>query len=233
MSKGFLPRRDSELLAWSANFKDLLLVNFAMYGILESQATFYSGLHTTFATKLELATEPITRTRVTVSEKDAAREVLTTNAKLLAKIIEGQANVTDAQKLALGLNVRKQPTPWPIPETAPAVTITNYGGNTLKVMLRDQDVQKRGKPPLTRSAAVYYWVGEEQPTENTPWLTFANTGRTMFNMEFPSSLPKGTQVWIIAAWMNGRGQFGPSCTPVSALLLGQSTFQAGNLKLAA
>ena len=49
--------------------------------------------------------------KAAVATKNQARANLKNSARLLAKLVEGTASVTNAQKLTLGLNVRAQPTP--------------------------------------------------------------------------------------------------------------------------
>jgi len=233
LNKNFFDGTDAEIASGTQVFSGVINTDFALYGLTNAQATSYSILSGQYFAAWQAATNPATRTHGTVAAKNAAKIALKAAAKDLASIINGTPTVTDQMKIDVGLRVSDGRTPWPVPTVAPKIGISNYGGNTLKVILSDANVQKRGKPAFVKGAAVYYWVGEETPNENTPWVTFGNTGRTLFNMEFPSSLPQGTKVWVIAAWFNGRGQFGPSCQPVSTLLLGQSTFQQGNLKLAA
>ena len=229
-NKNFYDGTDAEIASGTQVFSAEISANFATYGLTNAQATSYATLSGNYVSKWNIATNPTTRTKVSVGEKNDARTALKIAARDLASIINGIPTVTDPQKVALGLRVRDtHPTPSPVPGESPVLTIENAGGNIIKVKLRGEGLNKRGKPTGVKGAATYYWIGDETPSPNTPWQAFGNTGRTDFNMSFPLSLPQGTKVWVIASWYNGRGQFGPACQPVSTLLLGQQAPQQGNI----
>src|SRR4051812_434654 len=119
MPSGFLPNKDSALLAWSLNFSTLITATPTAYGLVAGDATAYAALHSAFATALA-ACDPGQRSKSLVAAKNTARDNLKTSARLLAKRVEGTATVTNAQKIDLGLNVRATPTPIPAPSDAPA-----------------------------------------------------------------------------------------------------------------
>ncbi|MGH7179314.1 MAG: hypothetical protein ACREJC_18200 [Tepidisphaeraceae bacterium] len=48
----FFPSRDTELLAWSLNFKTLITATPTAYGLTAGLATAYGVLHDAFATAL-------------------------------------------------------------------------------------------------------------------------------------------------------------------------------------
>src|SRR4051812_32929996 len=110
MSNGFLPNGDTQLLAWSANFLAGITASAVSLGLTPAMATSYGTLHANYATALGLC-DPGQRCKSNVASKNVSREALKAQARLLAKIIQGQASVTDAQKLDLGLNVRATPAP--------------------------------------------------------------------------------------------------------------------------
>lgn len=69
----FLPRRESDLLAWSALFEQLLTASPQKYAISPQQAANYRTLQLAFAAAYPLVATMPTRTVVTVANKDAAR----------------------------------------------------------------------------------------------------------------------------------------------------------------
>ncbi|HQY89827.1 MAG TPA: hypothetical protein PK402_14330, partial [Tepidisphaeraceae bacterium] len=228
-NRNFYDGTDAQLASGTQLFAAEISSGFASYGLTSAQATSYDTLSGNFVGAYDIATNPVTRTKSAIAAKNAAKTALKIKARDLVAIINATPTVTDEQKINLGLHVRNPtPTPVPVPDFAPVMTISNVGGNTLAIKLREVDMNRRGKPPLVKGAAVYFYVGEETPDVNTPWIAFGNSGRANFQMEFPSSLAQGTKVWIIAAWYNNRGQYGPSCQPMSTLLLGQTAFQQGN-----
>jgi hypothetical protein len=226
MSTGFLPRKDAALLAWSLNFSGLISSTPTAFGLTTAQATAYAALHSSFATALAAA-DPAVRTKSAVATKNAARAALKANARLLAKLIEGTASVTDSQKLALGLNVRAAPAPIPPPATAPGLDVISVSAWTVKIRLHDTaSSAKRGKPPGVIGAAIFTYSGTTPPADIGSWQFEGNTGRTTIDISFPNTLAPGAKVWLTAFWFNGRKQSGPTTTPVSTNLPGGSVSMA-------
>src|SRR3954468_21761755 len=105
----FLPDTDPGLLAWALNFSTVGSSTPLLFGLTAAQMTAFTGLYTAFAASMA-AVEPGVRNKVATANKNQARANLKSSARLLAKLVEGTATVTSAQKLSLGLNVRAQPT---------------------------------------------------------------------------------------------------------------------------
>ena len=137
MGTSFLPTTDNALLAWSLNFSTLISATPTTYGLSSTQATAYATLHSQYSAALATATNPTTRTKANVAAKNTARDALKTDARLLAKIVDGQATVTDQQRIQLGLNVRTVPTPVPVPSLPPEMDIVSVIGRTVKIRVHN------------------------------------------------------------------------------------------------
>ena len=160
MARTFFPSSDTALLAWSLNFSTLITATPTAYGLTAALATAYGTLHTAYATALAAA-DPAVRTKSSVIAKNLARNSLKNDARLLAKLVEGTASVTDPQKAALGLNVKTPPSPIPAPSDAPNLDVASVSGWTVKVKLHDATSgSKRGKPPGVTGATVFSYVGD-------------------------------------------------------------------------
>jgi len=220
MAKSFLPNTDAALLAWSLNFKTLIQAGAVSYGLTVPLATAYGVLHDAYADALAAA-DPAIRTRGSVAAKNTARANLKADARLLDRLVQGTASVSDAQKRDLGLNVPSAPTPIPPPADEPGLDILSVSKWTVKIKLHDTASDaKRGKPPGVIGAAIFTHVGATPPADIGAWQFQGNTGRTKLDVPFPNTLAAGTQVWIAAFWFNGRKQSGPACTPVPTTLQG-------------
>jgi len=222
----FLPSTDAGLLAWSLNFKTLITATPTVYGLTAPQATAYGTLHDAYNTAL-VACEPSTRTRPAVATKNTARTNLKANARLLAKLVQAAPLVTDAQRLALGLNVRQAPAPVPAPSSAPNLDVVSVSAWTVSIKLHDASSgKKRGRPPGVSGAAIFSYVGATPPTALNDWHFEGNTGKTTIDAAFSNTLAPGAKVWLTAFWFNNRKQSGPACTPVGANLPGGSVSMA-------
>lgn len=235
-NRSFFDKSDADIYTGTQNFVNLLQAPGAPdYGPTPAQITAYNVLSVNYRQAYETAIEPTTRTKVAVEAKNIARAALRASARNLASLIDGTPTVTDDQKIALGIHVRDtNPTPTPVPDSAPQLAIVNTTGNVIQVRLSSIEVGKRGKPSKVRGATVYTFVGENPPVDNVGWQFFGNSGRVNFEIEFSANLPAGTTVWITAGWYNPRGALGPLCAPVKAMLLGGvEASNTGGLKIAA
>ena len=219
-----IPRTDAKFLNWSANFGDLIAADAAGYGLSDKQAADFNALLTAFRASYAKAVEPGTKTTVAVAQKNADRDALRLAARRLVSIIDGQANVTDAQRVALGIVVRDaSPTPVPRPSNPPLIEVQQTVGNSVTIRLLDsRDTSRRGKPAAAIGATVFSFVGDVAPAEENGWTFEGNTSKTTLTVQFAQLLPPGTKVWFTAIWYNRKAQSGPPAAPVTCNLPGGS-----------
>jgi hypothetical protein len=213
-----MPTTDQGLLDWTANFAAKIILTPGDWGLTPIQATDYDALKSAYANALAVAINPATRTRVTIAQKASARSDLIAQTRLLVSIVEGQATLSDAQRIDLGLTVRKSPAPIPAPADAPRIDLLGMNGRTLSIRLHDGSGTTRGKPANVSGATVFTAVGESAPADLSGWTFQLNTGRTSASIVFDADLPAGTKVWITACWFNPRKQPGPIALPQSSLI---------------
>lgn len=215
INRSFLPSADAELLAWSTNFKTMIAGTPATYGLTAAQASEYATVQDTYATTFQVAKDPSTRTRPTVADKDAAKSELQISSRLLAKIVEGTASVTDAQKLALGLTVRKSPTSRPAPDMAPIVEVMAVSGRSIKIRLHGDEPSRRGRPVDVAGASFFTFVGENPSEDKANWKFEGSTTKMIYDIEMASSVAPGSRVWVSAYWFNAKSESGPMSQPAA------------------
>jgi hypothetical protein len=106
MSHSFFLGTDAEVYVRSRFFALKINAAWADYGLTESQALAYAELDARYAEAYRAAVSPQTRTSANVVAKREAKAKLKVMASSLAKVIAGQ-DVSDAQRIQLGLSVRK------------------------------------------------------------------------------------------------------------------------------
>lgn len=217
-SRGFLPTTDSGLLTWSANFNQLISATPTTYGLTTVQASAYIAANDSYATALQTARDPGTRTRPSVAAKDAAREKLKTLARLYAKIVDATPSVTDAQKLSLGLTIRKRPTPIPAPGMSPIVEVLSVNGRAVMVRLHSDEPSRRGRPSEVAGAKIDSFVGENPSDDIEDWRYEDSTTKMVYEVTFAASVVPGTRVWIAAVWYNPKAEDGPLSQPTNAVI---------------
>ncbi len=211
----FPPRKDSELLSWSANFDTKITASPTTYGLNALQATEYGNLHSVFADAYALVVNPNTNSKANIIAKNAAKDTLLNSsggAKVLVDIVQAYPNTTDVMRGELGLRIPAERTPIPAPPTAPDLSIVCVTGRAIKVRLRDvENPDRRGKPDGVTGAIILYHVSETTPPSDPgEWTFVANTSRTTVDVEIPASVPAGSKVWLTAFWFNNRKDSSPA-----------------------
>lgn len=233
------PTKDSLLVPYSTNFDAVLTANFATYGFTLEQAQAYTAVHTPYVAAVEALNEA--RASGVISKpqreaRDTARQnLLDIGRPLYASVYESKT-ISNEDKTLLGVHVRAGSyTPHPVLKVAPAVLVDAVSVRTVTVKIFDSASRtKRGKAPGATGAYVYTYVGEDYPADPAAWTFQGTATKTTYDITFPSALAGGTQVWIMAAWLNTKAQAGPPSVPVSTYLQGGGVVvPQGEMRMAA
>ena len=213
----FPPKKDSELLSWSANWDAKITATPVLFGLTAAQATSYASLHAGFAARYAASVNPNTNSRAAINAKNVARETLLNGAGgawELVDIVQAFPGTTDIMRGELGLRIPDvSPTPVPPPGDPPDLSIISTAGRTIKVRLRDQqNPDRRGKPAGVQGATILYFPGDVAPQDPSEWTFAMNTSRTQEDVSIPASVPAGTKVWLTAFWFNARKQTSQAAT---------------------
>ena len=221
------PNADAAFLAWSRNFRDYIAIHYAALGITLPESTLYATKHDAYSDAYDVATNEVTRTRGTIAAKDDARDACKFEARLLIQRINGIPTVTTQQRRDLALNVRAQPTRIPRPAVAPEVDVAELDGRSVTIKLHSSTSgTRRGRPPGVAAAAIYTHVGPTAPASVADWFYQGSVTKTRTIVHFDTSVPAGSQVWIIAQWLNPRSESGPASVAVSTYLAGGTSAMA-------
>jgi hypothetical protein len=131
MSRSFFTGTEAQLYTGSEAFSAQISATPEAFGLSALQASGYATLNADFATKYLAANNEETRTKAAIVAKNEAARLLRQAAADLANVIDGTPTVTDAQKTALGLNVRKTPSPMGAPGTAYDMKVKLMGDGSI------------------------------------------------------------------------------------------------------
>jgi hypothetical protein len=220
-SKSFYAGSETDLAEGALALVAIVTPVPATYGLTSGEISSYNTLATGFNDLLTSAKDNSTRTPVIVNQKNESKTVLRKASATIAKIITACPTVTNAMLLALKLNQRVVPTPRPVPEEPPIVTVPSVSGRRAKVRLKGAAPDsKRGKPFGANSAHIFTFVGPVAPTDPSEYAFMGVTTRTITEIEFPDSVASGATVWICACWVSARGQKSTGSVPISFTLQG-------------
>lgn len=202
----FPPRGDLALKNWATPFSALITLQPTVYSLTASDATALANLLTDYSAKLTIATTPATRTKSSIAAKDQAKKSLAAKCASFSRIITSLPNLSDAQRIDLGLNPRDLPSPVPVPASAPLVSVTPDGVVTLK-----SEPTRRGKPQGVNGAVIFTKVQPAgQPAPATPAEAAFNMLVTRTRFPLPITEADDTKkLYVLAQWFNERGELGP------------------------
>ncbi len=220
----FLPSREADLIQWSRHFDELITADPLIYGLDAVQAAAYAALHTAFTTAYQTAADNNTRTPSAIQAKNDAKAALIAEARSLVGIIQSFPGTTNELRSDLGITVPDdEPTPVPVPGTAPGIAVDLVVGRTVTLRLSDRgNPESRGKPDGVDGATVFAYFGPTPPapSDTDAWTFKGNTGRTTTEIAFPPEIESGATAWFTAFWFNTRKQSGPAAMPISTQIPG-------------
>lgn len=212
----FLPSREAQLVTWTTNFASLLVANNVLYGVPLGEANAYKTLSDDFIAAYNVAQNNQTRSPANIIAKNQKKALMIESARALSRQIQGTQSVTAQMKSDLGLNPRTNvPTPIPAPSEMPEIDILSVTGRVVKARLHGETIDHRRKPDGCTAAYIWTFVGETPADDLSSWAFWGQSTKTMFQVDFDSSVEPGSKVWLAAAWINAKGQLGPVCDPVS------------------
>jgi hypothetical protein len=220
MPKPFYNSTEAELASGAQNVVDIVTPAVATYGVTAGTMTTYAGLTTSYASLLELATEPATRTSVSIENKNVAKKALREASVNLAQIFTATSTVTNAMLLALKMNERVVPQPRPVWPYAPTIDVVKVTNRLVDIHVHDATSEGRGLPFGVERVNIFSYVGPTPPTDPAEYHFQGSSSRAKSQILFPDSVPSGATIWLSAQWVSARSQLSPGSTPISFTLQG-------------
>ncbi|HEV7299138.1 MAG TPA: hypothetical protein VGN72_07215 [Tepidisphaeraceae bacterium] len=115
MSKSFFTGTEAELAIGSRAFAEKISASWAEYGLPEAAAAAYVAADAEWQAAYQATSNRNNRTVAEVTTKNSAEKFVRQMASALAKVIAGNAAVSDSTRIKLGLSVRDAASPLPPP----------------------------------------------------------------------------------------------------------------------
>lgn len=216
MTTPYIPAKDVDFLAWLDNFDDLTSVNFATYGLTGPEAASITTVRNAYDAAFAAATNPATRTPVTVAAKDTAKATALATVRPLAQTIRNNPAVTDDDRVALGLTVPDtSPTPVPPPTSFPLLDLLGATPGQHQLQYRDSDTPTtKAKPDGSIAMELWQTVGVTPALNPVGSLYVGSVTKAPFFISLdPGDV--GKFATYFARWVTRRGLVGPWSSPVS------------------
>lgn len=219
MPHDFLPDSDLALRAWALHFSDRISADPAAYDLSPADAADFAALTADYAARLAIARTPESRTVPAVAAKNTSRAALKNKARQLAKIVNVHPGIDNPQRADLGLSLRA-PAVGRIapPATRPLLSLDNAGR---RVRIHDEtSPTRRARPAGVWGAYLFIKLTDPYgpPPESIDDTRFAGLAtRPRHRLPLPQN-SRGKTIWVMAQWVNARGQTGPVSNAVSATI---------------
>ena len=162
MASTFIRSRDADTLLSMQAFADGISAAPALYQLSAVDAASIAGAVSAYAVALGIATNPATRTKTSVTDKDQARNAAEAICRQYANLIKYSAGISDADKQAIGVEpVNLSRDARECPQTSPSIIVvaSTQGAQTLQ--FRDSiNPESRGKPFGATELLLWVAVGE-------------------------------------------------------------------------
>lgn len=213
----FIPRKDSELVAWSSNFTNQITTHATEWEVTPEEVVELQTDNSDFSTLCEQTDSPASNS-VLVTAKNTARDKLLKNIRKLVGFRLKNPVITDAQRVALGLHVRDTThSSIPVPKTRPEIDIDVLDFRRLKVIFHDMGSDKKAKPYGINGAIIAYAILDAVPTDIALLTRSVLATRTPHTLEFTEA-ERGKTVYVAICWQNEKGEKGPWSEIESAIV---------------
>lgn len=232
MSTPYIPTKDDALDNWGLNFSTLITASPPTYGLTVPDAVAiqnaYDLYHAAFLVggssgNPPTPNNPSTFTRVTVATKNSEKIAAVTLWRTYASQIRLDPGVTNADKLALGLNLpNNTPAPIGVPTTWPLLSIVMAGPLLHELRYADSTTpSSRKKPAGAIGMQLFVAIGVTAATDPVDARFLAQVTANPYIANFDAG-DAGKIATYFARWITrgkaaggSSGLLGPWSAPVS------------------
>lgn len=221
----YIPARDADFETWLLNFTSLLTAAPATYGLTAPDAVVCAAQYTAWHPAYIAATDPNTRTSVTVAAKDAARVTAESVVRPYAIRISQNAAVLPGDKVAIGVNLpNTTPVPIPPPVTFPQISLRSAEPLVHILQWQDSGLGTGKKKPFGAIGCELYRAVGVAPAVDPSVAVYAGTFtksplRSQFDASQVGKMCTYFARWITRSGPGGVAQVGPWSAPLTATIM--------------
>lgn len=205
----YIPGSDANFQAWQSNFVTYANANLAALGLTAADMAPVTAAQSTWATAFPAHVAAVAAAKAAKQTKDEARAAYVSIIRPLVRRLQAAPQVSDAERAALGITVRQEPSPIGAPTTSPICTIEC--GARLQQTLRFVDSAtptRKAKPQGAIGVEIWNKVGNAPPAGEADLRFVAVDTNSPYVMNFDSADGgKTNYVWM--RWVSPTGERGP------------------------
>jgi hypothetical protein len=211
-----IPNRENEVATWMTGFRDGIVASPSSYFVSASDVTLISSVVTSFLNARTVADNETTRTKPNIELKDAALASAEGVCRLFYGLIQRNAGISDADKIAIGVSpMNPNRTARNCPQGSPGLLVVASTPGAITTEFRDSlNGINRAKPFGATMCQLFVVVDDENAAtpENAKFI--GNFTSNPMPAVFEAS-ERGKQATFFARWGGKRNEFGQWSVPVS------------------
>ena len=217
----YIPSGDADFHIWQQNFVSILNANPEDFGLLPADVTPLVARQSAWTNAYTANTAEQTAARAASQAKETAREEFEKSPRALARRVQGNNQVTDQQRVTLGLNVQQTTrTPTGVPSTRPIASVDTSERLRHTINFMDETTPtNRAKPDGVMGCEIWVKVGGPEPADPDE-LQFLGLDTSTPYVATYSGEQGGKAAYYMLRWLNGKGEQGPWSQTVSATITG-------------
>lgn len=206
----WIPSTDLELGGFADTFVAGITADPSAYGLVAGDASALQVYVTAYDNAFSLSNDPATRTPVTISAKDDAKNALKPQLRRLGNLIQANPAVSNDDKIAIGLTVRDTiPTPVSAPTSFPLISILNATPFNHNIAVNDSDTPTTKAKPAAAIALEWHAKASATPITDPELIEYAGLETVSpFQMTW-SAGDVGKTAYYAARWITRTGLVGP------------------------
>jgi hypothetical protein len=210
MPNPYIPPREADLGPFVDNFRDLIVAAPATYGLTSGDATMIAGVVDPWDPAYAAATNPSTRSPMTVAAKNTVKLAMLPIVRTYASQIRLNPGVANDDKIALGLHLpNNSPSPIPAPATMPVVTVV--ANDPLRTVMKFRDElaspTSRAKAPMSIGMEIWGVRAAESSTDPAEAKFLGMAVKVPFHIDHLAE-DSGKVFTVWGRWANRAGSAG-------------------------
>lgn len=208
----YIPGPDDEFNTYlQEQFAPDVGANFAALGLSAADNTALQDANTAWGYSWPAFNNAKAAFEAATRDKDAKRAEVEAVMRRLAQKVQNNPAVTDAQKAAMGITIRKTTkTPVPPPTTVPTLArIDTSTRAILRLFFVDSTTpDTKAKPAGAQGVEIREQIGGTAPTDPNTMAFLAIETRAPYRADFEAT-DVGKTAYFALRWVNTKGQPGP------------------------
>ena len=217
----YIPAIESGFNDWVNKFAKYIKDNYRALGLTEAQNEALQSLFIEWKTIYDEYISIKKKANSIAKQKNEVRKNLDKKVRELTNIIQIIGSITDEQKTALGITIRKTTkTLSPVPSTRPIANIDNSKHLIHKIHFLDESTpESKKRPNGVRACEIWHKIDGTKPKDETEIKYIKSCTKSPCIVDYKDT-DAGKIAHYMLRWINTRNERGPWSETISITISG-------------